>query len=106
AFGGTLETLAVERGRQVHVGESLFALDNTPQKAARDEAERRLAQSRATLEDLKKGQRPTEIESLTAQLRQAESQLSLAERDLARQENLFEKKINTKEDVDKARTNY
>ena len=63
-LAGQLESQAVQRGKQVRPGDPLFALDSTPEKAARTEAERRLAQSRATWEDLKKGKRPTEIESL------------------------------------------
>ena len=49
-------------------GDPLFALEPEPETAARDEADRRVAQARANLEDAKKGQRPTEIESLEAQL--------------------------------------
>ena len=57
--------------RQVKAGDLLFALEPEPETAARDEAIRRVAQARANLEDAKKGQRPTEIESLEAQLQQA-----------------------------------
>src|SRR5262245_45380532 len=41
-LGGTLETLSVRRGDQVSAGAPLFALDAVPEKAARDEAERKL----------------------------------------------------------------
>ena len=50
-YAGALESLSVQRGAQVHAGEPLFALDRAPEKAARDEAERRVAQARANLED-------------------------------------------------------
>ena len=56
-LAGQLESLAVPRGKQVQPGDPLFALDSRPEKAARNEAERRLQQSRATLEDLKKGKK-------------------------------------------------
>jgi multidrug efflux pump subunit AcrA (membrane-fusion protein) len=46
-LAGTLETLSVQRGAQVKAGDVLFRLDSTPEKAAQDEAERRLAQARA-----------------------------------------------------------
>ncbi len=51
--------------------------------AARDEAERKLAQARATLADLQKGSRPSEIASLEAQLKQAKVSLQYSERVLA-----------------------
>ncbi len=85
---GTLTALSVQRGASVHAGDPLFALQNIPQKAARDQAAEQLAESRASLEDLKKGRRPPEIASLQAQLDQAQSALELAAVELARQEKL------------------
>src|SRR5262249_53991696 len=63
-LAGTLETLSVRRGDQVSAGTPLFTRDAAPEKAARDEAERKLAMHRANWEDAKKGKRPSEIESL------------------------------------------
>ena len=87
-FAGALESLAVRRGAQVRVGETLFALEQVSEKAARDEAERRLGQSRANLEDARKGKRPTEIDSIKAQLKQAQAALRLSSREVVRQEGL------------------
>ncbi|HKY71134.1 MAG TPA: HlyD family efflux transporter periplasmic adaptor subunit [Nitrospira sp.] len=87
-FSGALESLAVRRGTRVNAGESLFALERVSEKAARDEAERRLSQALANLEDARKGKRPTEIESLKAQLKQAQAALRLSSREVARQEGL------------------
>lgn len=101
---GTLTSLLVSRGSQVKTGDLLFILDSTPEQAARDEAERRLAQARATLEDVKKGKRPTELESIEAQLRQARAALALSERDFERQANLIKEPGATPEqDYDRAR---
>ena len=86
--GGKLTKLHVERGKQVKVGELLFEIENTPEKAARDEAVHRLAQSKSTLDDAKKGKRPTEIDSIQAQLKQAKEALALSEIELSRQEKL------------------
>lgn len=86
---GALESLSVQRGTQVKEGDPLFALDSVAEQAARDEAERRLAQARATLEDAKKGKRPTEIEAIKAQLKQARAALKLAESEFARHEALM-----------------
>jgi len=88
-YAGALESLQVQRGAQVKEGDPLFWLDSTSEKAARDEAERRLAQARANLEDTKKGKRPSEIESIKAQLTQAREALKLSESEFARQEALM-----------------
>ena len=85
---GALQTLYVRRGMQVKAGDLLFALDHTPEQAARDEAERRLAQARANVEDVKKGKRPSEIAAIEAQLNQARAALTLTDKEFARQDNL------------------
>jgi len=87
-FAGALESLTVRRGVQVRVGEALFALERVSEKAARDEAERRLSQALANLEDARKGKRPTEIESIKAQLKQAQAAFRLSSREVVRQEGL------------------
>ena len=87
-FVGALESLTVRRGAQVRVGEPLFALERVSEKAARDEADRRLSQALANLEDARKGKRPTEIESIKAQLKQAQAALRLSSREVVRQEGL------------------
>lgn len=102
--GGKLTKLHVERGQQVKVGEQLFDIENTPEKATRDEAAHRLAQSKSTLEDAKKGKRPTEIDSIQAQLRQAKEALALSEIELARQEKLTKTGAVSIETIDRARS--
>jgi HlyD family secretion protein len=88
-LAGTLTDLLVERGRWVKAGEPLFSLESAPEKEARDEARRRLAQARASLADVRKGRRPSEIAALEAQLGQARAALTLSEKELARQERLL-----------------
>lgn len=87
-YGGALATLSVRRGTEVAAGDALFALEHISEKAARDEAERKLSQARANLEDRRKGKRPSEIASLRAQLQQAQAALQLSLREVARQEGL------------------
>jgi HlyD family secretion protein len=101
-FGGQMQTLAVERGTEVKPGTLLFALDDTAEKAARDEAARRVAQARASLEDAKHGQRPTELESIKAQLAQARAALVLSEREIQRQIRLHNTGVVAQRDVDAA----
>jgi HlyD family secretion protein len=103
-LAGALESLYVQRGDQVNAGDPLFALENTSEKAARDEAERRLAQGRANLEDAKKGRRPTEIDSVEAQLRQARAALTLSDLEFERQEKLVRSGVVAQQDFDRAKS--
>jgi HlyD family secretion protein len=100
---GQLEALDVRRGGQVHAGDPLFALDATPERAARDEAKRRAEQALAGLEDARKCKRPTEIESIEAQLRLARAALELSERELDRQEQIGPR-ASAPQDLDRARS--
>jgi HlyD family secretion protein len=103
-LGGQLQSLYVDRGARVKEGDPLFTLDNTPEKAARDEAERRLAQGRANLEDAKKGKRPTEIESIEAQLKQARAALAYSSVEFDRQDKLAKTGARSQEDLDRSRS--
>jgi HlyD family secretion protein len=104
-YAGALGTLFVKRGAQVKAGDSLFALEKAPEKDTRDEARRRLNQALANLEDAKKGKRPSEIESIEAQLRQARAALGLSEKEFARQEQLLLiPGATSQQDVDRARS--
>lgn len=86
---GKLERLHVSRGTPVTAGALLFELDRTPEQAARDEAERKLMQAKASAADVRKGKRPSEIAAIKAQLKQARTALALSEQELERQENLM-----------------
>jgi HlyD family secretion protein len=101
---GMLEKLTARRGAQVKSGEPLFALESAPEKAARDEAERRLAEARANLEDVKKGRRPEEIAALEAQLEQARAAQEFSEKEFRRQEALARSGAATKQEWDRARS--
>lgn len=103
-FPGKLEKLFVQRGAQVKAGDPLFELENVQEKTALDESKLRLAQIRAQLADAKKGRRPTEIESGTAQLKLAQVALQFAEKELARQEKLLAAKVVAVQDVDRSRS--
>jgi len=103
-LAGALESLHVRRGQQVKAGDPLFALDSAPQKAAKDEAERRLAQARANLEDARKGRRPSEIESIEAQLSQARAALTFSAKEFERQERLVQSGARAMQDFDRARS--
>lgn len=103
---GKLTKLSVERGKQVAKGDELFALESVAETAARDEATHRLAQAKATLEDAKKGRRPTEIDALRAGLMLAQDALALSKTELDRQEELRKTGAVAVESIDKARSLY
>ena len=101
-FGGRLERLAVRRGEQVEKGTLLFALDDTAEHAAQEEARRRVAQAEAQLADARQGMRPSEIDAIKAQLEQAKASLVLAEIELERQMKLLASKVTSRREVDVA----
>ena len=103
-LAGILEKLYVQRGDQVSAGDRLFDLDNTPEKAARDEAQRRLAQAQANLQDAIKARRPSEIESIEAQLKQARAALEYSEIEFERQKKLLESGAVSNQAYDRARS--
>jgi HlyD family secretion protein len=105
AYSGKLEKLAVQRGVSVNAGDFLFALDDAPEKAARDEAERRRAQALANVEDVRKGRRPSELDALRAQIGQAQAALDLAQKEVLRQERLIRTPgATTEQELDRARS--
>lgn len=102
AVAGTLEALHVVRGGKVKEGDGLFELESVSERAAREEAAERLSQARATLEDLRKGRRPSEIESVRMQLEQARAALGYSEKELLRQQELRESGAISQRDYDRA----
>jgi len=102
-LGGALTNLAVARGDSVKAGQLLFELERGSEADAVRQAEKNLAQARSQLDDLTKGQRPTEIASLEAQLERVKANLKLANDQLARREQLGGADVVSKEELDQAR---
>src|ERR1019366_5353204 len=102
-LGGALTNLAVTRGDQIKKGQLLFELERQSEAAALAQAEKNLAQAQAQLDDLTKGKRPTEIESLPAQLARAQADLKLSAAQFARREQLGGSAVVSKEELDQAR---
>jgi HlyD family secretion protein len=102
---GAVQSLFVQRGQTVKAGEPLFALEDVKETAARDEAQHQLDQARANLDDAKKGKRPSEIQSMQAQLEQAKAALAFSETDVARQEKLAAAHAGMAQDLDNSRSN-
>jgi len=101
---GTLTRLAVERGQTVDAGTVLFTQDSDAERAARDEAAARLAQSQAQLANLEAGGRSTELDAALAQVREARSALELARSDLRRTEQLAKEGAATQQRLDLSRS--
>jgi HlyD family secretion protein len=87
-YAGQLKKLHVRRGEQTALGKPVFALEQESERAARLEAEQRMKASEARLENLGVARRAPEIEALRAELKQAQVARQLAERILAREEDL------------------
>ena len=101
---GRLETLNVARGTRVAAGAPLFQLDRSSEQPARDDAAARLARAEASLANLQKGKRPSEIDSIQAQLAQANAMLKLSEAKLERRRPLND--AVSREDVEEASAEY
>ena len=89
-FAGRLDALSVQRGQQVVQGAALFALEADDERAARQQAEDQLRAAEATLQDLKTGKRPLEVEVSRAQLAQAQAQAQRSAAALRRDQRQFE----------------
>ncbi len=101
---GSLKTLMVQKGGQVKSNDALFALENISETASMNEAQARLAQARANLEDARKARRPSEIEALKAQLEESQAALELAENEWVRQGKLSAAGAGIASDLDRARS--
>jgi HlyD family secretion protein len=105
-LSGQLDQLAVSRGDRVGVGAPLFALEQTAEIAARQEAAERVKVAQARLADLQTGARPSEIAALEARLAQARSAAELSGNELNRQEELRAAQVNSAETFDRAKLTH
>ena len=105
-YAGQLQKLYVRRGDAIEAGKPLFALEQESERAARLEAQERLANARAKLSNLEIARRPPEIDALRKQLVQARAARDLAKAQLARQEKLFQGGFIARSGFDEARSGY
>ena len=104
-LAGALESLKVQRGMIIHQGDLLFTLESGSEKDAQDQAAWQARQAVANHDDALEGKRPSEIDSIAAQLRRAQAALKLSDIELARQEQLATVPgAASKDDLDKARS--
>lgn len=103
---GTLDTIDVTRGDQVKSGQALFKLDPDPQLAGVSQAKAQLAQAQASLANLEKGKRPSELAAIKAQQRQATAQMIYAKKMLVRYRTLLKRGVIEKARVDQQQSQY
>ena len=102
-LAGRLDVLSVQKGARVEAGSPLFTLERDAELAAQSQAAGQLNSAQSTLDDLRKGQRPSELAALEARLGQARSVAELSRLELARQEALFKSQTISVNDYDRAR---
>jgi HlyD family secretion protein len=103
-FAGQLQQLSVRRGGEVAVGAPVFALERDNEVAARRQAEQQLQSALARLDNLKTGKRPSEVQAVAEQLRQAMAARDLSAANLRRQEQLHASGFVSAAVIDDART--
>ena len=101
-FGARLNILAVQRGDQVEADGLLFVLDQVEEQAAVSAAEQEVKRAESQLEDLRKGQRPSELHAIEASVRQAQTTLDLAENEFTRRRNLLKQDAIAIEEFDRS----
>lgn len=102
---GKVTVLSVSRGQQVKSGDPLFQLDPQPQSADVEAASATVNQLTAELADKMKGQRPSELASISAQAAQAQAQLDYAKKDLERKQQLVKQNAIEQNQLDIAAEN-
>lgn len=105
-IGGTLDSLSVIRGQKVSAHAPLFALERDFEKAAVDEARHGLQRAQDNLANLEKGQRPSEIASIQAKLKQAKASAALAKIEYERRVRLIEEETISQEELDRTESDY
>ena len=90
---GRLLRLPVARGGQVKAGAELFALDPQPEQDALAEVTFNLSAAQATLADLRKGQRPTEIAAIEHEQKAALAAQTYTDIQLKRSKELYRTKV-------------
>ena len=103
--GGTLKELRVKRGDDIAAGTVVAVLDPEDEPARLAEAKARLAQTEATLANLRKGKRTPEIDALIAQRAQAQASYAFSRSQYHRQSQLPKGQVVTEEKLDQTKAN-
>jgi HlyD family secretion protein len=99
---GRLREMRLEEGDSVAPGDLLAALDDQPLREALAVAEAGVLEAQANFERTRTGSRPQEIQQAEAGGEEAEAALDNANKQLARQQDLFRQGLNSKRALDDA----
>ncbi|MBD2815718.1 secretion protein HlyD [Xenorhabdus sp. Flor] len=101
---GKLENLLVDEGDTISAGQLLGQLDNSPFNNALDQAKANRDAARANLTKTEAGYRSEEIAQVRAEVAQKESAFRFADSFLKRQQELWQRKMISANDLENART--
>ncbi len=99
---GRVAARLVSEGERVAAGQLVALLDDTEQKQQVDLRRSELAAARASLADLEAGARPQELATARAARRSAEAERERAALELARQQDLRRREVNSPRDLETA----
>ena len=99
---GRLSEMRLEEGDSVAPGDLLATLDERPMREALAVAAAGVLEARANFERTRTGSRPQEIQQAQAAVEEAEAALDNANKQLARQRDLFRQGLNSKRALDDA----
>jgi len=105
-LAGRLDVLPVARGSAVRPGDRLFVLEHDLEQQGVDKAAANLKKAEDTVNDLKKGLRPEEIDQILARIAQAEAETALNMLEMQRRERLLATGAVAREEYDRASTAY
>ncbi|HUW60228.1 MAG TPA: efflux RND transporter periplasmic adaptor subunit [Candidatus Bathyarchaeia archaeon] len=100
---GRIREIYVKRGDVVKAGDILITLDDEEYQARVKSTEAMVATLKARVAELRAGSRPQEVEASNAAVASAEATLKSAQLDMDRLEALFEKRVISKQELDRAR---
>jgi HlyD family secretion protein len=105
-ISGMIVELNIIEGQRVKEGEALAKLEDTDYLADRDRAKEMLESARRSLEELRRGFRPEEIEQSKAELAETQFQLDRYQADYQRNAELLRRKMVSQEVYDSAYSQY
>jgi HlyD family secretion protein len=103
---GHLTALSVNRGNEIVKGTPLFALESEPEQSQLEAAQANLIQAEDQLNNLKRGERSSVLNSIEAQLAQAKANLTFAQSELSRNEKLRASNIISALKYDQLKANF
>ncbi len=105
-LSGHLDKLNVSRGQLIESKTQLFMIEQNDALYQVQQAQAQLRSSQATLKDMQSGKRPPELNTIRAQISQAQSSKSLSAVTLKRDQQQFQIGAISKSQLDTSITNY